>query len=124
MGNFRSQLVRYGLVGVVNTAITFSVIVVLSYLGVSAIISNVIGYAFGLLNSYLMNREFTFSSSKSPKGALRFLTAFAIAYLLNLAALVGLMHNDIIPVLVAQLVAMVIYNVCFFVAMKCWVFNE
>lgn len=124
MGNVSSQLVRYGLVGVINTAITFSVIVVLMYLGVSAVTSNVIGYAFGLLNSYLMNRQFTFNAPKAQKRALRFLSGFFIAYGLNLVALVLLMQTGIVPVLVAQLVAMIIYNASFFIAMKCWIFIE
>ncbi|WP_155122037.1 GtrA family protein [Martelella mediterranea] len=118
------QLLKYGLVGVMNTLITFIVIVLLSYLGFSPVTSNVIGYACGLANSFFFNGRFTFTSTNGRKAVYRFLAGFALAYSINLAALLALTHQGDLPEMVSQAVAMLVYNVCFFLIMKFWIFEK
>ncbi|MBB4123298.1 GtrA family protein [Martelella radicis] len=118
------QFLKYGLVGVMNTLITLFVIAVLSYLGFSPVASNIIGYACGLLNSFIFNGRFTFASSYNRRAVYRFLAGFAVAYGLNLVVLVALTRQGELPEMVSQVVAMVAYNVCFFLVMKFWIFEK
>ncbi|WP_372530072.1 GtrA family protein [Oricola sp.] len=57
---------RYGFVGIANTALTLVVVFVLLRLNTHPAIANVAGYAVGLTNSYLMNRSFTFGARRHP----------------------------------------------------------
>lgn len=51
------QLVKYGVVGCLNTALTLGIIFVCkSFLGVDEYLSNALGYVAGFVNSFLWNR--------------------------------------------------------------------
>lgn len=55
------RFVRFGLVGVVNTAITFAVFnLVAVILHQPAILGHVLGWIAGFVNSFVMNRSWTF----------------------------------------------------------------
>lgn len=83
-----SSFVRYLFVGVFNTLFGFGIIFILMYYGVLAEIANLIGYFFGILLSYLLNKYFTFRSKNSHKKEFyKFIIAMGIAYLINLCAL-------------------------------------
>lgn len=120
------QLLRFAAVGVVNTGLGYAVIFACMYLaGLGAVVSNVIGYAVGLIVSYLLNRSFTFRSAAPPRAEiLRFVAIFLLAYLANLAALVGLIRHAGMHEGVAQVVAGVVYFVLSFVLNKYYVFAD
>lgn len=83
-----SSFVRYLFVGLFNTLFGFGIIFILMYYGVLAEIANLIGYFFGILLSYLLNKYFTFRSKNSHKNEFyKFIIAMGIAYLINLCAL-------------------------------------
>ena len=71
------QAVRFGIVGVANTLVTYLVIRALHEgLGVALAIASGLGYAVGVVQSFLVNRAWTFSAAggKAPAGqALRFI---------------------------------------------------
>ncbi len=118
-----SQLAKYGLVGILNTAITFVVIAILSAFGIDPYLSNAIGFAAGLLNSYFMNKTFTFKGAHRSSGdAIKFLSAFFIAYMINIGVLHFLLKLTAESTILCQLIAMSTYNIAFFVMMKSWVF--
>ncbi len=118
------QLIRYGLVGLMNTALTFLVIALLTYFDVNAYVSNIVGFIIGLLNSYILNSRFTFNNKTSSHSAKKFAASFIIAYLLNIVVLKFSISISLIPVLASQLIAMVSYNISLFVLMKVWVFDR
>ncbi|WP_407673296.1 GtrA family protein [Ochrobactrum chromiisoli] len=118
-----SQLAKYGLVGIVNTIITFVAVAILSAFGLDPYLSNAIGFAAGLLNSYFLNKTFTFKGA--PHGsveAIKFLSAFLIAYMINIGVLHFLLKLATENIILCQLIAMSTYNIAFFVLMKSWVF--
>lgn len=119
-----SQLIKYGIVGALNTLITLLVILALTTLDINPYLSNAIGFGVGLLNSYLLNSRFTFNKKSSAGSITKFGTAFSIAYALNLVALYYLVQLQIEPIIIAQFVAMASYNAAFFVLMKTWVFSR
>lgn len=59
------QFTKFGIVGVSNTAITIATYSILVYLGLYFIIANIIGYAIGIVNSYILNSKFVFKIDKS-----------------------------------------------------------
>ena len=46
------EFLTYNLVGIVNTFVGFSIIFTLMFMGMSAVDSNIIGYAIGAIVSY------------------------------------------------------------------------
>ena len=119
------QLVLFGLVGVMNTAVGLGTILVLQAgLGFDPFVANPIGYALGLVNSFVMNRAVTFrDGDRSARSALRFLMAFAVAYMANFATLAALIAAAPGHALVWQMVSMVVYTLVFFVLAKWFVFR-
>lgn len=76
------QLVKYLVVGVMNTLITLFVIFACkTWLQVNPYVSNAIGYVAGLINSFLWNRTWVFrSNGKMTRQAVVFLTGFCVCY--------------------------------------------
>lgn len=77
-----NTLIRFSLVGIINTAIGLSIIfMLLNIFHLSYWVSSSIGTAIGALFSFLLNRKFTFKSSISfQKGAPRFFLIILISF--------------------------------------------
>lgn len=119
------QMLRFVLVGVVNTGLGYAVIFACMYLlNWGPVASNMAGYAVGLVASYLLNRTFTFRSAARPvQEILRFVGIFLLAYLANLATLVVLVRYIGLHEGAAQIVAGVVYFCLSFVLNKFYVFR-
>jgi putative flippase GtrA len=116
------QALRYGLVGVGNTVVGYTLILTLHAAGFSVLSANVVGFGTGLVVSYLANRVWTFG--QSGLGA-RNLPAFAAlvgaAFLLNYLALLALLHLGFaIPA--AQALGIALYSVTMFLGLRHVVF--
>ena len=117
------QFFTYNLVGIVNTIAGFSIIFSLMFLGVSATMSNMTGYALGSILSYYLNKKYTFKTSKKSKTmAVKFFTVLGIAYVLNFITLKWLL--TFMDPYLAQLCAAVVYTLSSFVLAKFFVFKE
>ncbi|WP_062204495.1 GtrA family protein [Aureimonas sp. AU12] len=117
-----TQLIRYGFVGVLNTAITAAVILALTFLGFDLLLANALGFAAGLLNSFLLNRRLTFrAGASSTRTKLSFLVGFALCYALNLSIVMAL--DGVLHPAATQLAGMIVYNLSFFAWMKFRVFK-
>lgn len=80
------QFLKYIIVGGMNTAVTLIVILLCkSVIGLDPYLSNAIGYAAGVTNSFLWNRSWVFHShGRMGMEAVKFLIGFSICYLLQL----------------------------------------
>ncbi|MDQ7047511.1 MAG: GtrA family protein [Sulfurovum sp.] len=117
------QFVTYNIVGIANTIVGFSIIFLLMFSGVSATISNAIGYAIGAVLSYHLNKKYTFKSTTDSKTqALKFFAVLLIAYLLNFITLQWLL-SFVNPYL-AQLLSAIVYTLSSFVLAKLLVFRD
>jgi putative flippase GtrA len=115
------QFLKYNLVGIVNTLTGFSIILGLMYMGFSATISNVIGYAIGAVISYALNSKYTFDSSrKHQETMIKFFIVLGIAYILNFMTLQWLLMA--MNPYTAQLGAATVYTVSSFVMARYFVF--
>ena len=84
------QFVRFCLVGVLNTAITYAVFFSLYHgLRLHYLAASAVGYLVGLANSYLVNRAWTFRGFSDGTGGemARFVAVNAVALGANLGAL-------------------------------------
>lgn len=79
------QFVKYAIVGCFNTLITLGVIYVCkSHLGVNDYVSNALGYAAGLINSFIWNKRWVFRSRGGARREMAlFLIGFAVCYALQ-----------------------------------------
>ena len=120
------QAIKYGVVGVINTLITAVVIwVMMKLLGCSDVVSNVVGYIAGVLNSFIWNKKWTFKSTEKWIGsAIRFGVVFGICYLLQLGLLVFVLNPYLaIDPYYNQLIAMAFYTAINFVMNKFYTFK-
>ena len=117
------QFLTYNLVGIVNTLFGFSIIFILMFFGVGATLSNAIGYAFGSLLSYMLNKKYTFKSKeKSKTMALKFFSVLGLAYVFNFITLQWLL--PLTNPYLAQVGAALVYTLSSFVLAKFFVFKE
>lgn len=121
-----NQLLRYLLVGLVNTAVGYGCILLLRYgLHWHDLAANTAGYALGACVSYVLNRSYTFRSRNQHRHALpRFVLMVGLCYALNAGVLLLALHWLGLPSYVGQALAMVTYNVAFFVISRQFVFNS
>ena len=120
------QAIKYGVVGVINTLITAVVIwIMMKLLGCSDVVSNIVGYIAGVLNSFIWNKKWTFKSTEKWVGsAIRFGVVFGVCYLLQLGLLVFVLDTYLpIDPYYNQLIAMAFYTVINFVMNKFYTFK-
>lgn len=82
-------LQRYFAVGAINTLVGFAFIFLLTWQGASPWIANASGYAVGLAVGFVLSRTLVFGGRRGRLGreGMRYLRAFALAFLANLAVL-------------------------------------
>jgi len=83
------QALKFGVVGLGNTLLTLIIIWIMTKkFKRSDFLSNFIGYAIGIISSYVFNKQWTFKSSVSWEiSAIRFFLVCAICYLVQFAVL-------------------------------------
>jgi Predicted membrane protein len=145
------QLLKYGIVGVINTLSTAIVIWVIFkfWFGVVSeekatslqmTVANVIGFAVGAICSFIFNRNWTFESKSDWKtGLLKFLLTVGVCYILQLGLILVLNEYVSIPALefnafgvnyfitssyICQLIGMVFYTILGFVFNKYYTFKK
>ena len=116
---------RFCSVGVLNSVIGYAIIFGCMYLiGLSPVLSNILGYSTGLTLSFLLNRLYTFRSNGNARQELiGFLGVFVIAYLSNLGTLKWLLNLNTNEA-VSQVAAGMIYVGISFILNKIFVFKN
>ena len=120
------ELVRFGFVGVVNTAVGLSVILAGIALGLDDISANVTGYLVGLATSFVLNRRWTFRYEERIDARLiaRYSIAFLVAYLANLTVALSLIHAGLVPRPAGHIIAAGIYTAVFYALCRSFVFTR
>ena len=79
------SLIRYVVVGVINTGVDFLVFFLLkNFLGAHFAVSQIAGYSAGLLNSFLMNKFWTFEDKQVNKKTYSQAIKFTVVNLISL----------------------------------------
>lgn len=121
------RFVRFCVVGVSNSAISFLVFYILSQqMGANYLLSSFIGYISGIANSFVWNKIWTFQD-QSPRllgQFIKFLAVNLFSLCINLLVLYTLVENLHQVKTIAQLVAMGFSTVANYLGSKIMVFVE
>jgi putative flippase GtrA len=112
--NYKTELltmVKYGLVGVANTAIFSLVTYLVSLTGVHYSIYTAIGYIVAILFSFYMNNRFTF---KGTKGDVKVMLAKFLGVTLSLMLLVQVIQYVFIDVIGTMEIIGIIVGMLFY----------
>ena len=116
----RAQVVKFGLVGVLNTGISYLIFVGLIYLGVNYLLSSFLSYVIAILNSFYLNKNWTFGDSKKASASifLKFVAINLFTLSLNLGAMLMLVEYLLLKPLLSQVIATLIVMVVNFVGYR------
>ncbi|MGF7397711.1 GtrA family protein [Thermoanaerobacterium thermosaccharolyticum] len=118
------EFVKFNLVGIVNTLVDFAVFTVLTFFGTHYMLSQVISYSCGVVNSFIMNKYWTFGDKSSPHGyeVFKFIAVNAVSLAVSLSILYPL--KPVVGVLSAKIIATLFSMMINFVGSKLWVFKK
>jgi putative flippase GtrA len=118
-----AQLVRYGLVGVTNTALTLAAYAALIAIGAPVALAAAAGWAVGAANGYRLNRAWTFRSALTGAGpATRYVMVAALGAGLDALGTTVAVGHDHLPRLAAEIAILPAVTVVTFVLCRRWVF--
>ncbi|MCG7382184.1 GtrA family protein [Paenibacillus sp. ACRRY] len=126
MINRLATMIKFGIVGVMNTAVDALVFTMLAALGTPALIAQVISYSCGVLNSYWWNGRWTFRDARR-QGPNNELLRFVITNLIVLAlsSLILFLSNNILDLnlVISKAAATLLGMILNYIASRYWVFR-
>jgi putative flippase GtrA len=120
------QFLRFALVGGIGTLGHFTALIFLvSGLHIHPVIGSTAGFIVGMVINYLLNRSFTFSSSRAHKEAFwRFAAVALLGMFINSSAMALFTMALDFHYLVAQVLATLMTLSWNFLGSRNWVFND
>jgi putative flippase GtrA len=120
-----AQFVKFGIVGVSNTLITFAVYtVLLKVFGVWYLAASAIGFVVGATNGFLWNRRWTFREHVGDAlTPVRWFVVQGCGLALNLGLVYVFVHDAALDKLVGQACATAVVTVLTFFANRAWTFR-
>jgi putative flippase GtrA len=120
------QFVKFGIVGVSNTLITFLIYtLLLKGFGVWYIAASAIGFIVGAVNGFLLNRRWTFAGHVGDAYTpLRWAVVQSGGLGINLGLLYVFVHDASIDKLVSQALTTVVVTVTTFFVNRAWTFRH
>jgi putative flippase GtrA len=118
-----AEVIRFGLAGALNTAFGFGVYAGLVLLNVPVFLALLIATVLGVFFNFLTFGGFAFRRLEAQRLP-RFLLAYALIYLFNLALLEGLRAATGIGPIVAQLACLVVVAPMAYLVLRAKVFQD
>ena len=120
------RFIKFGVVGVLNTAINWIIFIVLNMLGVYYIFSNIIAYSLSTLNSYLWNSKwvFKYNGNDIKETTVKFIVLNVIGLILNTSILYILVDIVGLYKIVALIITTAIVMIINYFINKLWVFRR
>ena len=120
------KLVKFGITGVMNTLVDCVIFLLLTHMGVAIYFAQVVSYSCGMLNSYIVNRSWTFQSKGKffSRQMMRFIIANLSLLVLSLVLLWIFTEQLGLIKLLAKLCSTVLIMVIGFVVNRLWVFRQ
>ena len=121
----RASLLRFVLVGSLTTGLNLAIFVLLIRLGLHYLAASTVGWAAGLLTSFLLNKNYTFAvpGGATSGEAARFLGTSLSQLLLGAAGYVALIDGLRLAPVPAFFVNLVLVSLFSFTCMKLFVFR-
>jgi putative flippase GtrA len=109
---FIKQSIKFIIVGIINTLVTYLTFKILTLLfSINDIISIIIGYILGVINSFILNKIWTFKSKiMSIKEMIFFIIIFIISLVLKIVAYRILKEKILLQKDIAFFIGMAIYT--------------
>lgn len=121
-------VLKFGVVGVLNTLVDLVVFTLLNILGVHYSISQVAGYSCGTLNSFVLNKFWTFKANsnkkKNSQEVIQFITVNIFSLMITILGLKLLINNFNINVYIAKICVIILAQAVNFFSYKLWVFKK
>lgn len=124
------QFIKFGIVGINNTLISYCTYAVLVWLGVNFLLSNLIGFVVSVLNSFYWNSRYVFDlNNADTKQKLKALIKTFISYAgtgLVLSSAMLILWIDIVQLskYIAPIINLIITVPVNFVVNKVWAFKK
>ncbi len=120
-----NQIIRYGVVGVVNNLMGYSVYLLLTYFWLTPKTTVSILYPLSALIAYFSHMKYSFSYQGEKTGSLlRYILAYLMGYFINIILLLTLHEKFQIPHQMVQAIAIPILAVFLFFTLKYFVFSS
>jgi putative flippase GtrA len=117
------QWLRFATVGAANTLLSWCVYAVLVRLGLHYLLASSVAFAVGVVNSYSLNRRWTFRSrGRRRPEALRFVVVQGIGLGIDVGLLYALVHGVGIHHLIAQALVFPAASTVTFLLSRHWAF--
>ena len=119
-----TELVRFGITGVMSNVVLFLGYVLLTELGVGHKTAMTALYLLGVIQTFVFNRQWTFRhSGPLTLPMLRYLAVYALGYFVNLFCLMLFVDFLGMPHLIVQASVILPIAALIFVLQKYWVFS-
>jgi putative flippase GtrA len=118
-----AQLVRFGLVGATNTALTLATYAVLVALHAPVPLAGAVGWGVGAVNGFVLNRAWTFrGAARGASPAARYAVVAVMGSALNAALLAIAVGDEHLPRVAGELAALPPVTLITFALCRGWVF--
>ncbi|KJD45268.1 GtrA family protein [Paenibacillus terrae] len=121
-------MIRFGMVGLVNTGVDYIIFMLLVWAGVPVVLSQIISYSCGTANSYILNSKWTFNKQPAPDTHKRQLPKFIVINLIVLgltSLLLQMLHSGTgLPLAVCKLIATASGMIINYIGSRYWVFGS
>ncbi len=121
------HLIKFCITGGINTLVDFCIFSIMVFLGIHYVICQAAGYSMGMLNSYFLNKFWTFNDrandKKSPSEIIKFVVVNGITFLLSVLSLKIFKDSMGINIYLAKVFTIVIVQAVNFLGYKLWVFK-
>ncbi|WP_028403218.1 GtrA family protein [Ectobacillus panaciterrae] len=126
MANKLLPFIKFGIVGILNTGIDIAIFTLLTYAGIPYLLAQCISYGSGVLNSYILNRSWTFQRKEkvNQREFLKFTGVNLITLGITSGLLIILYQHAGWPMLISKLCTTAIGVVVNFIGTRLWVFTE
>lgn len=120
------ELIKFGLVGILNTGITFIIYNGLIFFNVNYVLANTIGYIAGVINSYIWNKNWVFGAkdNKDEKLIFKFIVVNVISYAVNTGVLLLCTKYITENKTIAQIPAIIVGMGVNYILNKVWTFKK
>jgi len=120
------QFISFGIVGVLNTLISYVTYVILVYFNVHPQIANIFGFIASVTNAYFLNKYWVFreASTKSKAQTIRFFAVYGMTFFMGVFFLY--LYIDLLEIskYVAPILSLLVTIPTNFILNKLWVFKE
>jgi putative flippase GtrA len=118
-------LIRFALVGLINSVLGLLIIFLAMYFGFDDVLANAIGYSGGFMISFILNKNWTFINRGSvATNFARFLVVTLVAYCLNLITVILMIDGLQVNAFISQSLGVPVYAVISYLGCKHYAFSN